>query len=77
MKMPGLRKAEVSRVSGSPMGQAQYHLMAELYFDNKEALDSAMVSPEGKAAAKNIMSFAKDVVYMMFADVEEKVPAAV
>lgn len=77
MKMPGLRKAEVSHVTGSPMGQAQYHLMAELYFDNKEALDAAMVSPEGKAAAKNIMSFAKDVVYMMFADVEEKVPAAV
>lgn len=77
MKMPGLRKAEVSRVTGSPMGDSQYYLMAELYFDNKEALDAAMSSPEGKASAKNLMGFAKEVVYMMFADVEEKVPAAV
>lgn len=77
MKMPGLKKVEVSHITGSPMGKAEYHLMAELYFDNKEALDAAMSSPEGKASAKNLMGFAKEVVYMMFADVEEKVPAAV
>ena len=77
MKMPGLRKVEVSRVTGSPMGQAEYHLMAELYFDNKEALDAAMSSPEGRASAKNLMGFAKEVVYMMFAEVEEKVPVTV
>lgn len=77
MKMPGLKKAEVSRITGSPMGAAEYHLMAELYFENKEALDAAMSSAEGRAAAKNLMGFAKEVVYMMFAEVEEKVPAAV
>jgi uncharacterized protein (TIGR02118 family) len=32
MKMPGLLKAEVSRVTGAPMGTAEYYMMAELYF---------------------------------------------
>jgi hypothetical protein len=38
-----------------------------------------MASPEGRAAAKNLMGFAKEIVHMMFASVviEEKVPAAV
>jgi conserved hypothetical protein len=77
MKMPGLKKAEVSKVTGAPMGEAPYYLMAELYFDNKEALDAAMASPEGRASAKNLMGFAKEIVSMMFAEVEEKIPAAV
>jgi hypothetical protein len=34
-----------------------------------------MSSPEGKAAGKDVMSFAKDVVCFMFAE-EHKVPAS-
>ncbi|HEY9679436.1 MAG TPA: EthD family reductase [Drouetiella sp.] len=73
-KMPGLKKVEVARVTGTPGGESEYYLMTELYFDSKEDLQTAMSSAEGRAAAKNLMSFAKDVTYMMFADVE-KVPA--
>ena len=76
-KMPGLRRVEVSRVVGAPAGEADYYLMAELYFDDMDALKAAMTSPEGKAAAKDVMTFAKDIVSMMFAEVEEKVPATV
>jgi conserved hypothetical protein len=75
-KMPGLLKAEVSRITGAPMGEPGFYLMAELYFEDMDALNAAMSSPEGKAAAKNLMSFAKDVTSMMFAEVE-KVPAQV
>jgi len=75
--MPGLRRCEVSRVVGTPQGESEYYLMAELYFDDMDALKAAMSSPEGKAAAKDVMSFAKDIVQMMFAEVEEKVPATV
>jgi uncharacterized protein (TIGR02118 family) len=75
-KIPGLKKTEISRVTGSPAGESEYHLMAELYFENMDALKAGMSSPEGKASAKDVMSFAKEIVYMMFADVEEKVPAA-
>lgn len=73
-KMPGLRKTEITRMTGAPMGEAPYYLMAELYFDDMAALNAAIASPEGKETAKNIMSFAKDIITMMFAEVE-KVPA--
>lgn len=77
-KMPGLKKVEISRVTGAPNGEAEYYLMAELYFDDMEALKAAMSSPEGKASAKNLMGFAKEIVSMMFADVvEEKALAQV
>lgn len=72
-KMPGLRRVEISRMVGSPMGESPYHLMAELYFDNMDALKAAMSSPEGKEAGKNIMSFAKEITTMIFAEVEDKV----
>lgn len=76
-KMPGLLRSEVSKVKGTPAGESEYYLQAELYFENMDALKAAMASPEGRAAAKDVMSFAKDIVYMMFAEVEEKVPAKV
>ena len=77
-KMPGLKKVEISKALGAPGGEAEYYLMAELYFEDMEALKAAMSSPEGKAAAKDVMSFAKEIVSMMFVDVvEEKALAQV
>ena len=68
-KMPGLKKLEVCRFTGSPGGEPKFYMMAELYFDTKEAMMSALGSHEGKAAAKDVMSFAGDLIHMMFADV--------
>ncbi len=70
-KMPGLRKLEVSHFTGSPGGEPKFYMMAELSFDTKEAMMAALSSPEGKAAAKDVMSFAGDIIHMMFADVTE------
>jgi uncharacterized protein (TIGR02118 family) len=69
-KMPGLKKLDVCRFFGSPGGEPKFHLMAEMYFDNKETMMAALSSPEGKAAGKDVMSFAGDLVHMMFANVE-------
>lgn len=69
-KMPGLKRMEVCRFTGSPGGEAKFHLMAEMYFDDKSAMMAALGSPEGKAAGKDVMSFAGDLIHMMFADVE-------
>ena len=44
--------------------------MAEMYFDSKEAMIAALSSPEGKAAGKDVMGFASDVIHMMFAAVD-------
>ena len=74
-KIPGLKKAEVCRVVGSPSGESEFYLIAELYFDNMEALKAGMSSPEGKASGKDVMSFAKDIVQFMFVE-EEKVTAS-
>lgn len=70
-KIPGLRKLEVSRYFGSPTGESRYHLMAEMYFDDKEAMFAALQSEEGKAAGKDVMGFAGDLIHMMFATVEQ------
>jgi len=69
-KMPGLRKLEVARCFGSPGGEPKFYLVAEMYFDNKDALMAALGSPEGKAAGKDVMSFAADLIHMMFAEID-------
>lgn len=70
-KMPGLRKLEVARCYGAPGGgEPRFYLQAEMWFDNKEALAAALASPEGKAAGKDVMSFAGDLITMMFAEVQ-------
>jgi len=68
-KMPGLKRLEVSHITGSPGGEAKFHLLAEMYFDNQEAMKAALASPEGKAAGKDVMSFAGDLILMMFAEI--------
>lgn len=68
-KMPGLRKLEVNKVYGTPMGDSPFYLIAEMLFDNKEALQEALSSAEGKAAGKDLMGFAGKVVSMHFAEV--------
>ena len=37
-KMPGLKKTEIAQVLGSPFGESEYHLMANMYFDNLDSL---------------------------------------
>jgi uncharacterized protein (TIGR02118 family) len=68
-KYPGLRKLEITRVTGAPIGDAKYHLMAEMYWDDKSAMDSALSSPEGKAVIKDLLSFAADIVTIFHGEV--------
>jgi len=70
-KMPGLQRVEVSRVTGAPGGEPPYYLMAEMYFADQAALDAAMKSPEGRAAGKDLMGFAGDLVTLYTAEVAE------
>lgn len=61
-RYPGLRKLEILRVTGAPIGKTKYHILCEMSFDSKDAMDAALASPEGKAVARDLMSFAADVV---------------
>ena len=53
-KIPGLKKFELS--SGPvvmPLGPSSFHLVATLSFDSMESLQTAMASPEGRAAGED------------------------
>lgn len=68
-EIPGLREMKVTRITGSPMGgEGKYYLMCEMYYDNHEALKAAMKTDEAKASGKDLMSFAGDLVTLMFGE---------
>lgn len=68
-KIPGLRKMEVTKVTGSPMGgEGKYYLMCEMYYDSYEAMKVAMKTDEAKASGKDLMSFASDLVTLMIGE---------
>lgn len=68
-KMPGLIRMEVNKIFGTPAGESNLHLIAEMYFEDKDALLNALASSEGKAAGKDLMGFAGKIVSMHFAEV--------
>ncbi len=70
-KIPGLRKLEVARITGAPIGEPQHYLMAEMYFDNQDAMQKSLASSEGKATARDLMGFAGSIVTMFFAEISE------
>jgi uncharacterized protein (TIGR02118 family) len=72
LKMPGLRKLEITRITGAPIGESKYYLHTEMYFDSVDAMNASNASPEGRAAAKDLMSFAADLVTLFYGEVEEQ-----
>jgi uncharacterized protein (TIGR02118 family) len=64
-KTPHLQKTTVNRVVGSPMGETPYFLLVEMAYPDRERFDEAMRSPENKAAGKDLMGFARDLVTLM------------
>lgn len=67
-RMPGIRRIGVIRIAGGPEADPDLHMIHEFFFDNADALESAMTSPEGQAAGKALMSFASASVEILFAE---------
>jgi uncharacterized protein (TIGR02118 family) len=65
-KMPGLRRLEVTRLTGAPSGASDLYLIAELYFDNAAAREAALASNEGKATEADLPKFAEGIVSVYF-----------
>ena len=65
-KIPGLRRLEVTRLTGAPSGANDLYLIAELYFDNAAAREAALTSNEGKAAEADLPNFAQGIVSVYF-----------
>lgn len=69
LKVPGLSRMEVTRNLSAFRGEPEYYLIAEMYFENKESFDAAMASEENRVAGKDLMSFARDYVTMLYGEV--------
>ncbi len=73
-KLPGVRRVIVSHIDGGPAGPVAYHLIHELYFDDKDALTAALASPAGVRAGQCLMSFAAQTATLLFAEHMEDQP---
>jgi uncharacterized protein (TIGR02118 family) len=69
-KVPGLQRMEVTRSLKAFRGEPEYFQITEMYFADRASFDAAMVSEENRAAGKDLMSFARDVVTMVYGEVE-------
>ena len=58
-KMPGLARAETSLCVATPDGSpVPFHRIAELYFEDAEAMQAAFGTEEGKATARDAAELA-------------------
>jgi uncharacterized protein (TIGR02118 family) len=70
-RVPGVVKTQVSRFFAGSTGEPPYYMMFEASFADREALDAALRSLENRAAARDLATFAQDIVTVMFADAYE------
>jgi uncharacterized protein (TIGR02118 family) len=70
--VPGLRRFEAARGIATPDGSdLPYQRIAELTFDNLEALQAGMSSDEGQAAVNDLPNFATGSVTLFIAEIDE------
>jgi uncharacterized protein (TIGR02118 family) len=69
--IPGLRRFEAARGFATPDGSAvPYQRIAELTFDDMDALQAGMGSSEGQAAVDDLANFASGGVTIFFAEID-------
>ena len=69
-KVPGLKEIRLNRITGTPRGDSDLHVIAEVVFENKDDFKMGMSSEENMAAGKDAFSFAKEIVSIHFAKEE-------
>lgn len=70
-RMPGVQRIQRGRVIGGPGGDPTHHAMIEVFFEDMDALDAALTSPEGVAAGKDLIGFAGAGVELLFVEIED------
>jgi uncharacterized protein (TIGR02118 family) len=69
--IPGLQRFEAARGVGTPEGSSvPYQRIAELTFEDLEALHAGLGSEEGQAAVNDIPNFATGGVTIFFAEID-------
>ncbi|MGH7728639.1 MAG: EthD family reductase [Vulcanimicrobiaceae bacterium] len=66
-KIPGLRSYAISNgpVTGPDGSPAPYYLVADLRFDSRSALQTALGSPEAAAAVADVATFASGGITLL------------
>jgi uncharacterized protein (TIGR02118 family) len=71
LKVPGLQKFEGARIeAAADGGEPTYHRVAELWFEDMDALQAGLASDEGKATAKDYGEIAPPGSRMFIAAVD-------
>lgn len=69
--IPGLKGFTVTRpTSLAPQEHSPYYLIANLYFEHMGAVQAALESPEGQAAAGDLQNFATGGAALVIGEVE-------
>lgn len=77
-KIPGLKGFVVNKpASLNPQEPAPYYLIADLYFENMAALQAALQSPEGQAAAGDLQNFASGGATLLAGEVSTFTPVSI
>ncbi len=65
LQLPGLLSLDWGREAAmGGTGDEPWFLVAEMRFSDRQAMDSALQSPQGKAAAADLKTFAKGLLTM-------------
>jgi len=69
-QVPGIRQTRITRFTRGVVGGEDLYLMAEMFFEDKDALKTAMRSEEMGRAGENLDSFAKGLYTLVYAEEE-------
>jgi uncharacterized protein (TIGR02118 family) len=71
-KIPGLGKYTITRGAvGAAGGTSPYYMIADLEFESMDAIQKALTSPEGTAAAQDVPNFATGGATILMHEVQE------
>ncbi|NJL56351.1 EthD family reductase [bacterium] len=56
-RMPGIQRRQVSSVVGSPSGASPYYRVLEVYYADRAALESSLLSAAGQEAGGQLAHF--------------------
>ncbi|MFL5628430.1 MAG: EthD family reductase [Ktedonobacteraceae bacterium] len=76
-KLPGLKGYTTDKpISLTSQEKSPYYMIADLYWDNMQALREALQSSEGQAVAADIQNFATGGAALMVGELEVIVPVS-
>ncbi|PJF39752.1 MAG: hypothetical protein D6737_04640 [Chloroflexi bacterium] len=71
-QMPHIQRRQVVDVWGSPLGEADYYRILEVYYESRDAMSESLRSSAGQEAGAQLQSLPGGSFEMLFADVYEE-----